>query len=88
MAEPHLNGANAFRPTFNTSSVLPPQHQTLAAAVARPPALSDNEPIDQFIQTGGGDYYPSGYGAPSEQDYFSLFAEFAMDLTPPASIKR
>jgi hypothetical protein len=57
----------------------PTQQQHLA----HPAALSENEPIDQFIQTGGEGYY----GTPSEQDYFSLFAEFAMDLTPPPSMK-
>jgi hypothetical protein len=77
MAEPHHN--TMFRPPFNPSAVLaPPAH----------PTLSENEPIDQFIQSGaeGSSYYP-GYAAPSEQDYFSLFAEFAMDLTPPPSLK-
>jgi hypothetical protein len=77
MAEHHHN--TMFRPPFNPSAVLaPPAH----------PTLSENEPIDQFIQSGadGSSYYP-GYSNPSEQDYFSLFAEFAMDLTPPPSIK-
>lgn len=79
MAEPHHN-TNMFRPPFNPSAVLaPPAH----------PTLSENAPIDQFIQSGadGSSYYP-GYATPSEHDYFSLFAEFAMDLTPPPSLKR
>jgi hypothetical protein len=78
MAEPHHN-TTMFRPPFNPSAVLaPPAH----------PTLSENEPIDQFIQSGadGSSYYP-GYATPSEHDYFSLFAEFAMDLTPPPSLK-
>jgi hypothetical protein len=78
MAEPHHN-THMFRPPFNPSAVLaPPAH----------PTLSENEPIDQFIQSGadGSSYYP-GYATPSEHDYFSLFAEFAMDLTPPPSMK-
>jgi len=79
MAEPHHN-TTMFRPPFHPSAVLaPPAH----------PTLSENEPIDQFIQSGadGSSYYP-GYATPSEHDYFSLFAEFAMDLTPPPSLKR
>jgi hypothetical protein len=71
-----------YRAPFN-SSAPPAQQQHLAA---HPAALSENEPIDQFIQSGGEGYFPS-YGTPSEQDYFSLFAEFAMDLTPPPSMK-
>ncbi|ELR16326.1 bZIP transcription factor domain containing protein [Acanthamoeba castellanii str. Neff] len=66
MAEPHHN-TNMFRPPFNPSAVLaPPAH----------PTLSENAPIDQFIQSGadGSSYYP-GYATPSEHDYFSLFAD-------------
>jgi len=56
------------RPAYHHST-LSPQH------------FLENEPIDQFIQSGGD---PSGF-TPSEQDYFSLFAEFAMDLGPSSS---